>query len=1358
MDLGFIDSPHLLTYVNYSPPSTKLKYRDELNLRYTLNHSYGTPVSANMASVKDSNFWSFIFVTDQSQNKVEKETGSDESSLNNVLIWNTKTMSPLSHGDLMPCNAEDEFSPFMSSSPNLEASRKVKTSQDLRSSIGELNRFVHNSYLQKPKNNSSENSTILDNDSLNFLNQGFDDGNSENNSSEDSTNFESDSLKVLNEESLKPLLSFHETAEISPQVSDSGNISLYPVSRNPGVLEKCIDVLGGESAVLSETSCTYVSAASNIDTCILHSIENNEVSYQFNAGESNNLSNTLAFFQTTKDEIVERDINIDLPFPLNKPCRKQFLESNLTILETPERRCSILNGKSEDTFEIPAQNLSAGDGHDSEFGIKHNMVRLENMTRMLQDMADSFEFENEWGNTILEEDFTLFLNNELRQRPESIIKNEVAETFHIDVCDSTLGTKVIGFHPENTTNLMPEDVCGTKYQSCLRDSWDIDCGVSASDKIITSTNIRENLNFECDSGLYSKGSPFHPVNSTTMISENVCGVKCRSEFRDSLQIDCGISYNAITAPCVIENLEVEDFSPSLYTTDQQITTCNYIGQSGGQMTPIQDIKIPERKILPQIVVESFMKEESMLRNDFSSHAFTETADRTLCTVENFITEQTSLQIVSYRSKTLQASTASMLEFSPDLDFIGKRKDFDYLELSARNVDLMLESNNENYSLSERDAKSDITASKKCLTFPSISNHHAKENEFAVCKKESNYKDTTFQSKINENQEGSSEVDLDDFVSASEYYSSSSEVFYDLEEFYDMSDCGSSEKENCCTDIFQNCEVATPFPDFKNKSILQDRSTNRGKSQTSSATKNNSTSDLFNSNEPVIIKYLNEHTQEIEEMLIYPIEYHEKLIGEIGAKSLSRKEALEKLIERSKFYVGKPVGIILDVKDIRKKHKPMPEEGASSAELLKERNSERVNILAIKKSLTDFQDANAFSGFASGGNIHCEKQIVRSRKEDHRSEDSRAFTVSCPRKLQQNETGTTKEIQTESDDAIIPCHSNICKHPTVSHTNSAVYLRENTNVYSNDQTIVVSSVSKYRSKKGYCSPSPIQKLDAVSSKPNSNCQENNHKRWLHERKQPLKSVLNSRSIANSSKPSTFIIHSTKQREVRILRKAQTDNFTTCPMKPTLSEVKGNLTHHSAGYSSLRAIQKYDSSSNKHLNNSHEKWLQKRELKGNLTHHSAGLPCSLAIQKYDSFSNKHLNNSQEKWFQKINLPPRKRVNIDEIISSDFKTYFNSFAKRGGRLKSGSVISKSNSNYWLKKAGVVYDEKSLKIAEESFAEVARKKVVLNICDYMQFLIILSRREKICLADLVQRLKTADISGPTDAKKRIRSILKEI
>lgn len=65
--------------------------------------------------------------------------------------------------------------------------------------------------------------------------------------------------------------------------------------------------------------------------------------------------------------------------------------------------------------------------------------------------------------------------------------------------------------------------------------------------------------------------------------------------------------------------------------------------------------------------------------------------------------------------------------------------------------------------------------------------------------------------------------------------------------------------------------------------------------------------------------------------------------------------------------------------------------------------------------------------------------------------------------------------------------------------------------------------------------------------------------------------------------------------------------------------------------------------------------------------------------------------------------KRVNVKQIVSSAFRHFFHFYSMIGGHLRSGVVITKSNSNYWLIVAGVVTDSRTLKLAEDSFNAIA-------------------------------------------------------
>ncbi|XP_035208047.1 uncharacterized protein LOC118182771 [Stegodyphus dumicola] len=98
--------------------------------------------------------------------------------------------------------------------------------------------------------------------------------------------------------------------------------------------------------------------------------------------------------------------------------------------------------------------------------------------------------------------------------------------------------------------------------------------------------------------------------------------------------------------------------------------------------------------------------------------------------------------------------------------------------------------------------------------------------------------------------------------------------------------------------------------------------------------------------------------------------------------------------------------------------------------------------------------------------------------------------------------------------------------------------------------------------------------------------------------------------------------------------------------------------------------------------------------------------------------------------------KRINIRKIVTSFFKNAFRSFSLLGGHLRSGAVITKSNSNYWLRKAGLASDSHSLAVASELFQAVAGTKIVLNIYDYMKFLIAFARWKRMIVPEVVKQL----------------------
>lgn len=78
-------------------------------------------------------------------------------------------------------------------------------------------------------------------------------------------------------------------------------------------------------------------------------------------------------------------------------------------------------------------------------------------------------------------------------------------------------------------------------------------------------------------------------------------------------------------------------------------------------------------------------------------------------------------------------------------------------------------------------------------------------------------------------------------------------------------------------------------------------------------------------------------------------------------------------------------------------------------------------------------------------------------------------------------------------------------------------------------------------------------------------------------------------------------------------------------------------------------------------------------------------------------------------KSNILPRrnttalKHVNAKKIVSSIFRYFFHFYSRLGGNLRSGAVITRSNSNYWLQVAGVATDSFTLKLASDLFTIIA-------------------------------------------------------
>ncbi|GFR24479.1 uncharacterized protein TNCT_116311 [Trichonephila clavata] len=595
---------------------------------------------------------------------------------------------------------------------------------------------------------------------------------------------------------------------------------------------------------------------------------------------------------------------------------------------------------------------------------------------------------------------------------------------------------------------------------------------------------------------------------------------------------------------------------------------------------------------------------------------------------------------------------------------------------------------------------------------------------SVCQQQAKNIQTSKLSDKAESKLSNPEFDNEEFVSASEDDSSSSDAFFETEEFCETFDLEFS-KKNSCSQVLPDNLLSNFSYNFMNGSPLKSKVKNHVKSQTTS-TENDLQLHSLIVDGPVIIKYIDEQTHQVEKMLIYPLDYFEFLFEKYGIKYMSKEEKLEKLIEESKLYIGKPVGIVSNLKDalksINKKFKVSPPKDSLFTEGLKENISREVKQANIEKNgltlpercvlpICSFDETDESGPVVCKGKVHCS------------TKDSELHPISRPQKYHHCRTSTPKEYTSSKKIKIT------CKGYTKSSMNSLIPCLDNSvetldkkTKYSEKHKNIFASSHRNNVLKSHI-PVVKRKLDITPLKSNTHREKNT-------------------SLMKDSTPpltfsSSFAIKKTLDN-VNILR-ASDKNITHIPP----GNIKGSsvVLFNSTDEQKIkisRKTQSFNIVSERTSNRKHSTHTQ-----SNLRYRSAKIFSSVEIEKHSSSRRKDVESFHEKQVQNSNILAKKKICVEEIISSNFKIFFSFYAKLGGRLKSGSVISKLNSNHWLKKTGVIYDDKSMQAAEASFSEVAKRKLVLNIYDYVQYLMVLARQRNMCLIDLVEQLKTADISG---------------
>ncbi|GFT39276.1 uncharacterized protein NPIL_701851 [Nephila pilipes] len=668
-------------------------------------------------------------------------------------------------------------------------------------------------------------------------------------------------------------------------------------------------------------------------------------------------------------------------------------------------------------------------------------------------------------------------------------------------------------------------------------------------------------------------------------------------------------------------------------------------------------------------------------------------------IGKFNSREDSLQVASFQNKPLQSSTPCFLKFSPNVEFIRKRKAWDF------DMDFQIQESNSVFEMQsmkkisayEGDTKYTLPKSgKRSITFSSDSEkiqlRKEKEDSSVYQKQDNNEILTNYRNRSTESKLNNAEFDLEEFVSASEDDSSSSDAFFETAEFYDAFDFEFSKMKNSYTQYSPDNLRSTSSDNCVNETSMKNTVENRYNSQTTSATENSSRPRSFVVDGPVIIKYIDEHTHQVEEMLIYPLDYFEHLFEKNGQKSMSEEEKLDKLIDESTVYNGKPVGIISNLRDILRSVKKTKSQdnklNSNKSFLFAERSitnySKEEKQAVVEKNKPTYPKKNMLPictpdeidklGSVKNETVACNDKVLCCANV------SKSYSISCPQRSNPYRVSTptgyasNKQIKITSK-----CYSQSSMNSFVSCQGNSIQAVDNKIKYSNTHKSIFSFTHRNNNLRSRCSTS-VQKLNVTTLKSNSYWKESPPSfkdstlsltfpsnlgtqktvRNVHISKAPERDIAETRTNSKSSK---LLFSSIDEQKERILKKTQNLN--------------------------IRSERTAD---------------QNRSADRKLKYRSTKFLSSLEIGKCSCSRRKETYSFHEKPKQNSTISDKKKTNVEEIVSSDFRTFFSYYSKLGGRLKSGSVISKSNSNYWFKKTGVIYDDKSEKTAEISFDEVAR------------------------------------------------------
>ncbi|CAG0920661.1 unnamed protein product [Notodromas monacha] len=119
-------------------------------------------------------------------------------------------------------------------------------------------------------------------------------------------------------------------------------------------------------------------------------------------------------------------------------------------------------------------------------------------------------------------------------------------------------------------------------------------------------------------------------------------------------------------------------------------------------------------------------------------------------------------------------------------------------------------------------------------------------------------------------------------------------------------------------------------------------------------------------------------------------------------------------------------------------------------------------------------------------------------------------------------------------------------------------------------------------------------------------------------------------------------------------------------------------------------------------------------------------------------------------------KRRKNLEDMADTGdheetLESQFKAFSKFGDHKSDGKLITLSNSDKWMKQAGVI--DKKITTTDTAIQFKKFKAMKINCADYKKFLEALATSKKVELEPIIERLKTCGLPGTTKTTAVVKS-----